>query len=241
MTCVSPPELTDAQFLAYMDGQAALEVEAHVKQCPHCRERMNNLASFQSRLSRRLYRLTCPSPSELGEYHLGILSDALKETVRRHLTDCPHCSQELAQLETYLGKLAPDVEFSLREKVRVLVAQLVGGDTRGDHAQPLVMVPVGVGVRGEQEAVRVYQAEGIQIVVETQSDPHTPGRQVLLGLITGTDISGWKADLWQDKRLVATTPVDELGNLYLVGLSSGQYELILTGADVEIHLSAVQV
>jgi anti-sigma factor RsiW len=241
MTCVSPPELTDAQFLAYLDGQAAREVEAHVKQCPHCRERMNRLAGFQSRLTSQLYRLTCPSPAELGEYHLGILPDARKETVRRHLTECPHCSQELAQLVTYLGKLAPDVEFSLREKVKVLAAQLIGGDMREERPGPLVMLPVGLGVRGEQGAVRVYQAEGIQIVVETQSDPHTPGRQVLLGLITGTDISGWKADLWQDKQLVATTPVDELGNLYLTGLSSGQYELVLTGADVEIHLSAVQV
>ncbi len=241
MTCVSPPELTDDQLLAYLDGQAAREVEAHLQQCPHCRERMNSLANFQSRLTSQLYRLTCPSARELGEYHLGILPSARGEEVTRHLAECPHCTQELAQLETYLGKLSPDVEFNLREKIRVLVAQLVGGDTSEGRPGPLVMLPVGVGVRGEPEAVRVYQADGIQIVIETQSDPHTPGRQVLLGLITGTDIGGWKADLWQDKQLVATTSVDDLGNLYLAGLSSGQYELVLTGLDIEIHLSAVQV
>jgi hypothetical protein len=241
MTCLSPPELTDAQMLAHLDGQAVREVEAHLKQCPHCREKMNSLANFQSRLTSQLHRLTCPSARELGEYHLGILPDARGEEVRHHLAECPHCSQELAQLETYLTELTPDVEFSLREKVKVLVAQLVGGDARGQRLTPLVMMPVGAGVRGEQEAVQIFQAEGIQIVVETQPDPHTPGKLVLLGLITGTDTNGWKADLWQDKQLVATTSVDDLGNLYLVGLSSGQYELVLTGTDIEIRLSSVQV
>jgi hypothetical protein len=241
MMCVSPPELTDAQLLACLDGQAAREVEAHLQQCPHCRERMNSLANFQSRLTGQLYRLMCPSARELGEYHLGTLPDARGAEVHRHLAECPHCSQELAQLETYLTNLAPDVEFSLREKVRVLVAQLVGGDARGQRPTPLVMMPVGAGVRGEQEAVQIFQAEGIQIVIETQPDPRTSGKHVLLGLITGTDLSGWKADLWQDGQLVVTTSIDDLGNLYLAGLSSGQYELVLTGADIEIRLSSVQV
>jgi anti-sigma factor RsiW len=104
MTCVSPPELTDEQLLAYLDGQAAHEVEAHVKQCPPCRERMNRLARFQSRLTGQLYRLTCPSARELGEYHLGILPDARGEEVRRHLAECPHCSQELAQFGNLLDQ-----------------------------------------------------------------------------------------------------------------------------------------
>ncbi len=240
-TCVSPPELEDIQLLAHLDGRADREVEAHLEQCPYCRQRASDLAGFQTHMTARLYRLTCPSPSELGEYHLGMLPDTRREAVQHHLDTCPRCFSEVAQLKSYLSELTSDLEFSPLEKAKVLIAQLVGDIRPGDFLAPFALTPVAAGLRGEQAGPRLYQAEGVQIAIETQPDPQAPGSQVLLGLVTGAEAIGWKAHLWQNNQLVTTTSVDNLGNIVISGLAPGQYELILTGPAVEIHIQALEI
>ena len=135
MTCMSPPELDDGILLTYLDGEADQKVAAHLEQCPHCRERAQRLGRLQERMGAEMYRIACPTPLELGEYHLGVLAGTQANVVARHLDDCPHCSREVSQLKTYLGDLSADLEFSLAERIRVLVAKLVRPGTNG---------PVGV-------------------------------------------------------------------------------------------------
>ncbi len=210
-------------------------------QCPYCRQRANDLAGFQKHMTARLYRLTCPSPSKLGEYHLGMLSDIQREAVKLHLAECPRCSSEVAQLKTYLSELTSDLEFSPLEKVKVLIAQLASDIRPGDLSTPFILVPIPAGLRGEREGPHLYQAEGIQIAIETQPDPQAPGSLVLLGLVTGAEAAGWEAHLWKGNRVVTTAAVDELGNLVIPGLAPGQYELFLTGSGIEIHIQEIRV
>jgi hypothetical protein len=233
--------LTDVQLLACLDGPTDPDVQAHLEHCPYCRQRADGLANFQARMNTQLYRITCLSSHELGEYHLGLLSAAQQEVVRRHLAECPYCSKELVQLQDYLSQLAPDIEFSLLERVRVLVAQVVKGDEQTDSLRPLVMVPAGVGLRGEQEGLTVYQAERIQITLEVQLDPQSPGSRVLLGMIMGAEAGGWKLDLWRENQVVGTGLVDNLGNWVVSGLAPGLYELIFSGPDLEIHIQSVSI
>lgn len=240
-TCVSPPELEDIQLLAHLDGRTDHEVETHLEQCPYCCQRANDLAGLQKRMTAEFYRLTCPSPSELGEYHLGMLPDVQREAVQHHLDTCPRCSSEVTQLKSYLSELTSDLEFSPLEKVKVLIAQLVGNMRPGDLSAPFSLASVPAGLRGEQEGPHLYQVEGIQIAIETQPDPQSPGSLVLLGLITGAKTMGWKAHLWKDNRVVTTASVDELGNLVIPGLAPGQYELFLMGSGIEIHLQEIRV
>src|SRR5690606_12728269 len=138
MSCVLPPELEDRDLLAYLDGQTTRRVLAHLEQCAHCRERANRLAQLQTQLTAHLYRADCPQPAELGEYHLNLLPAGRAAEVAAHLAGCPRCRQEVAQLQAYLGSLAPDLEPGLldiaRERVRVLVAQLVSGWAPGGLA-----------------------------------------------------------------------------------------------------------
>lgn len=245
MACVSPPELKDWELLTYIDGEADQRVVAHVKRCAYCREKAHRLARLQDRLIAELYRLTCPSPEELGEYHLGILPRDQVAAVARHLAECPHCTREVAQLKDYLTEMAPTLELGplewVKEQVKVLVARLVSGGPGGRPLKRPALAPAYAGVRGEGEEPYLYQAGDVQIAIEVQDDTERPGRKVILGLIIGTEAGVVKAHLWQADQRVAAVPADELGNFVIPNLASGTYELILSGPEVEIHVPELQV
>jgi anti-sigma factor RsiW len=245
MACVSPPELTDRELLTYIDGEADQQVVAHLERCPHCREKAHRLARLQHRLIAQLYRLTCPSSMELGEYHLGLLSREQAAVVARHLAECPHCTREVAQLKDYLTDVAPTLELGplerVREQVKVLVARLVSGGPENRPLERPALAPAYASVRGEGEEPYVYQAGDVQIAIDVQDDAERPGRKVILGLVIGTEAGVVKAHLWQADQRVAAVPADELGNFCIPNLASGTYELILSGPDVEIHVPELQV
>ena len=90
MTCICPPELEDAQLLAYLDGEADQKTAEHLEKCDHCRERTEHLARFSEHLATSLYRATCPSPADLGEYHLGLLARDDATAIKGHLAFYPH-------------------------------------------------------------------------------------------------------------------------------------------------------
>lgn len=241
MDCVLPPELDDRELLAYLDGEAGHPVVAHLEQCPHCRERAELLAQLQGRMTAELYRITCPSTMELGEYHLGLLPGDQSVAVTRHLIECPHCSGEVAQLKGYLGELAGDVEFNLQEQIKVLVAQLVGGREGRERPGAPAWAPAFAGVRGGEEGPRLYQAGDAQIVIEIQDDAVQPGRKALLGLVMGIETRELVGHLWLGDQLVAQAPVDELGNLAITNLAPDSYELILKGPGLEIQIRDLDV
>lgn len=248
MACVSPPELGDRELLTYIDGEANQQVVAHLERCPHCREKARRLARLQDRLTARLYRFTCPSPMELGEYHLGVLPRDRAAAVARHLAECPHCTREVAQLKGYLAGLAPTLEPGplewVKERVRVLVARLVGGGPEGDllrRMKQTAMAPAYAGIRGGEEGPHLYEADDVQVAVEIQDDAERQDRKALLGLVTGIDTRELKAHLWQAEQLVTTVSVDDLGNFVVSNLVSGNYELILSGPEVEIHIQALEI
>ena len=245
MPCVSPPELTDRELLTYIDGEADQQVVVHLERCPHCREKAYRLARFQHRLTAQLYRLTCPSSMELGEYDLGLLPRDQAAVVARHVADCPHCTREVAQLRDYLAEMAPALELGplerVREQVKVLVARLVSGGPGGRPLKRPALAPAYAGVRGEEEGPYVCQAGDVQIAIEVQDDAERPGRKVILGLVIGTEAGVVKAHLWQAGQRVAAVPADELGNFCIPNLAPGTYELILSGPGVEIHVPELQV
>lgn len=243
MTCQLPPELDDVKLLAYADGEADAQVVMHVESCPHCREKAHRLSHLQERLTAQLYRIACPSPIELGQHHLNILSGNQAAAVAQHLAECPHCARELAQLQTFLDEVAPSLEPGLpeqvRERVRVLVARLVSGGKKGNRTRSPALVPAYAGLRGEETGPYLYQADDIQIAIEIQDDAQN--RKVLLGLLTGADSGGLQAHLWQAGQLITTVAVDELGNFVLPDLRSGRYDLILSGPGTEIHIQDLEI
>jgi hypothetical protein len=241
MTCVSPPELDSRELLTYIDAEAEPQVVAHLEQCEYCREKAHRLAHLQERLTSRLYRLTCPSPAELGKYHLDFLARDHIAEVARHLVDCPHCTRELAQLKDFLGELTPDLAFSPLRRIRVLVAELIGRASEMGMPGSSAPAPAYAGLRGEDEGPYLYQADGAQIIVEIQDEAGGQNRKVLLGLVTGVDPQALQVHLWEADQLVTTVTVDELGTFVIPNLTPGTYELILSSPEMEIHIQTLTI
>jgi hypothetical protein len=245
MACVLPPELDDRELLAYLDDEAGHQVVAHLKQCPHCRERADRWAQLQARMTAELFRITCPTTMELGEHHLGLLPGDQSVAVTRHLIECPHCSREVAQLRDYLEELAPELELSLKERVReqakVLIAHLVGEGTGTRPSGLPLPAPAFASTRGQEEGPYLFQAEDVQIAIEIQEDAERPDRKALLGLVIGADPGGMTAKLWQAEQMRATVTVDSLGNFTIAPLEPGEYQLILSSSQMEIHIQPVRI
>ena len=244
-SCGSASKLGDETLLAYMDGEADDQVVQHLAQCPHCRERVRELARLHDRLMTELYRLDCPDPAQLGEYHLNMLSQAETEAVARHLSECAHCAQEVAQLETYIRDLAPDLEpgwvEQARERARVLVATLVRKATSGVGSSQPALAPAFAGLRGDASVPQVYEAEEIGVSIESQPDAGRPGRWSIVGLVFGFDNPGAEALLWQEGARLASQPISNTGDFYLEGLAPGAYDLVLCAGPTEVHIRDVEV
>lgn len=237
--CAFPPELDDKQLLSYLDGNADEATISHLKGCAHCRERAQALDRLQKRLTSRLYRLNCPSPIELGEYHLRMLLASQMLLIAQHVRECPHCAREIAELEKFfLGELAP-TGSSLLGKAKVLIARLVGGK-EGDQKSG-EFSPVFAGLRGEDEEPFIYQADGVRIVIDVQDDAEQMGFKTLLGLVTGLESNEFTIQVSQEGQVVATSSVDEIGNFIISHLSPGHYKLMLSGPNLEIHVQSLPV
>lgn len=235
MACRVPPELDESQLIAAVEGDATAEVRAHLEQCPHCRARADELARLYAGLRAQLHRLDCPPADELSEFGFGLLPADRQATLQAHLDHCPRCRQELAQLSTYLDSLAADLELSLAERVKVLVARLV----RGSEGPILGMAPAGV--RGDNDGALIYEAGAVQIAIEMLPAADQPGRTELLGLVSGGDAAGLIVALLEGGRQIASAEVDPIGNFVLPGLAAGVYELSLRGPGLEIQIPELTI
>jgi hypothetical protein len=186
-----------------------------------------------------LYRIDCPSPMELGDYHLGFVTDSRKLVLAQHVRECPLCTQELANLKEFM--LEPTVQPSLVRSVQVMVARLLGGKEAGQEKEEFTLSPAFSGLRGEGEEPFIYQADHIQIVIDVQDDAEQIGLKTLLGLVTGLESRDSTIQISQEDRVVATTSVDEIGNFIISQLAPGHYKLILSGPNIEIHVPSLPV
>lgn len=249
MVCVSPPQPDDTRIWSYLDGEADLDIRAHIEQCPHCRQRALQLAALQERLLVGLYRAVCPTPDELGEYHLGVLPTDQASAVTRHLAECSHCAREIAQLQAFLADLSPAQEPAsapgpleqVRDRVRTLIAQLSNtGSAFGTIGVPGLR-PAMAGIRGQEQMAYCYQAGGIEVVINHQPDYEQPGCRAVLGLVIGLESTGVVATLWQRDQQIATSQVDDLDTFYLPGVAPGIYELLFTGPEIEVLIEDFKI
>jgi hypothetical protein len=222
--CVFPPELDEKQLLAYLDdASASPETARHLDMCPHCRERAEALDRFQKRLTHQIYRITCPTPMELGEYHLRNLPAPQRLVIAQHLRECPHCTQEIARLEEFLGEFTPPM--TILETAKVLVAKMVGG--RGEGT-----LTASPALRGEVKGPLTLEANGIVIVLDMQ--PTRDGTLQILGQVAADDQGQWTGaavDLKQEHEIPLSTTVDDLGTFQLEGILPGPKDLRLTSRD----------
>jgi len=250
------PGLSDADLLAYLDGELEEELAQEIERLvgvrsadirsadirsADIRRRLQTLAQEERRLAAGLYRGNCPDSHELGEYHMQLLAAERARPVAQHVDICPHCAMELDELRATLREMAPDLETSFVERVRVLIARLVP-DLPSFGGGP---VPALAGIRGDAGGPLLYEAGEVQISLEVQDDAGAAGRKSVLGLVTGGDSEGRQATLWLEDgplaELVQTQEVDEMGNFVFEGLLPGRYSLTLRGADDEVVIQDLTV
>jgi hypothetical protein len=215
MKCISSPALDNVEIAMYIDGEADEAVIAHIQQCPFCSERARQWTLLQNRLRKQSYRVNCPTPMELGDYHLGLLPAAEALQVSAHLRECLLCKQEVAILEDFLTDLAP--EISLLGAVRVLIARLISGQGNLTPAAAL---------RGVGKEPLTYQANGILIVLDIQ--PTKEGKASIFGQIASDDQDEWtgaRVELRKDDQFQASTEVDDLGTFQYTDVIHGGQEL----------------
>lgn len=200
------------------------------------------MTDFEKRLTAALYRVTCPDTAELGDYRLGITSGqqvagSREAYIKEHLRECPYCSRELAQLDSFMAQVKPDLAYSTAERIKIWIARRmpdlsagVGGPT------PAFAFRGADDDQADANRSLVFEAGDAQLMIEIQDEPGGTGRKRIIGLVIGIDPDGVEARLWLDGRPVAAVDVDDLGNFTFSNLDSAQYELILAGPGVEIHV-----
>jgi hypothetical protein len=214
MKCITSPALEDVEIAMYIDGEADEATVAHIQQCPFCSERAQGWARLQNRLRKQAYRANCPTPMELGDYHLKLLPARQALMVSAHLRECLLCKQEVAVLDDFLTGLAP--EISLLGAVRVLIARLISGD--GDLAP--------AALRGAGNEPLTYKANGILIVLDIQ--PTKEGKASIFGQVASENQDGWtgaRVELRKADQLQASTEVDDLGTFQYSDVIHGGQEL----------------
>ena len=224
MNCISPPELSDRQLLEFLDGEAESETTHHLGICQYCHSKADALARLQNGLTTHLYRITCPSPLELGEYHLRILPPPQMLVIAQHVRECPHCEAELAQLENFLTDLTPDRKPGLPEIVRVLVARLVDGSGEGAAPMP--------ALRGERKGPIILEAEGVVITLDVE--PGSDRQVSVLGQVAADEQDQWTnalVELQQADRQPLTTSLDDLGAFRFEAVRPGPAQIMITSTE----------
>jgi hypothetical protein len=245
MLCISTPEMGEDQLLQYLDGNASANVKEHVSNCPYCRKRVEELQALQLGLLDRLFRATCPSSDELGEYFLGMLSAERSSAIAVHVSCCPHCEQELAQLSGFLATTVTPEESAPTEavldRIKVIIGRLIDSTTGLGSTGAFGFTQAYAGIRGEEEGPLIYQANGGQVILEFQEDTEYPGRKSLFGLISGFEQSTLMVQLWAEDGSLRAAHVDEIGNFVFSSLTPGVYKLTVITKDVEIHIPKLQI
>ena len=224
MKCITSPALEDTQIVSYIEGEADAAVVSHLKECAFCREKADRWTLLQNGLKKQLYRVTCPTSMELGDYHLGLLSDPQKLIVAQHVRECPSCRREIAMLEDFF-LAEPLMAASLVGKAKMLIARLVGGNT-GDPA------PAFAALRGEAKGPLTFEADGVVIVLDIQ--PTDGGTASILGQVAAEDQDRWteaRVEVQQDGEPEFSTTVDDLGAFHTEGLIPGFKELRIVSKD----------
>ncbi len=232
MNCLFPPELTDQQIMAYLDHpETNQETASHLEQCPHCQEKAKTLELFQKRMRTRLYRSTCPSSEELGEYYLRMAPATQRLVIGQHLRECPLCTSEINTLTEYLQEAS--AKPGPVKSIKTIFARLVGGAAGSLPAFP--------ALRGQAKDLPIFEAEGIVITIDIQTDP--TGQVSLLGQVAADDQDQWTGatvELNQAYVTSLTTTLDDLGAFTFEAIYPGSMQITVTSQQgVEVQTEQV--
>jgi hypothetical protein len=234
---VDMAEITDTELLMYLDGVVAPEIKAQIEGDEQYRQRVQVLSQQQNEWVARLYRVNCPEPLTLGEFHLDRLHPRQKKPLENHLAVCPHCARELAEMAGFVQLETGLAPAEVLKDVVKIFAQLISG--KGLYGTPRQRP--SAALRGGGTENYQYEAGSAKIALSVHEDGETPGLQALVGIIAGVEAENYEVSLWQAGDKVGRAQIDEVGGFTIGGLQPGEYQLIIHGPQVEIHVQSFVV
>ncbi len=185
-------------------------------------EHLEMIRREEQQLFEKLYRVTCPEPLALGEWHLGLLEESAFDKVSAHLNQCPHCQEELAQLIENLER-----PLRLREAPASLVKRIVLTlqTMMGNGGAPIARA----ALRGNSWTV--CYASGNYMVSLTQQTH--PSGIALMGSLLSPTTTG-RAALRQGAAVRYDAPLSQSATFTFDGVTPGKYDLIIEVPDAEL-------
>lgn len=203
--------------------------------------------SLEQKLNQHLFRHNCPDPLVLGEYHLDLLDASDRGPVADHLSLCPRCRREVAQLAGFLqatttadADAVRPAEPTLLEQVKIYLLDLLAPLEGEEAGAPAPVWRAGEDNLQEQTQFRVRRAGEYLVSITIQ--PGLQGQQrLIVGDVVhmeqpGATFDEWTVHFWQSKRLERVMPLDPSGSFVLETEQAAPFEVILSGPDIEIHL-----
>jgi hypothetical protein len=251
--CSWPVALDDLALIAAIDGEAGLDVMAHLRDCPYCSERAHVFADMQGLLRKQLFRMFCPTSEELAAYQQGLLNGDQRTQMTEHLRECPHCTREFNLLEQLSRENLParspppangtsdQAHHSARSgRLRQIAATLL--------TSPATPLAGAYGaLRGPSHAHQyAYHAENMQLTLGVQRVVSRVDRRVIRGALELEDklyevFNGVIARLSRNETVICTAELDQLGNFVLDDLAPGTYQLALCLPDREVIVEALSL
>ncbi len=230
------PNVSPEAILAYLDGEGSPTIAAALQASPERATLAADYTTLQGGLIQALYRRDCPPTQSLGEYALELLPMAERVALATHVTDCPHCASELAQIRMFLAVEADPPRSSIRERARrVIVALLAPPPSAAYDALR------GSGAGG----MRTYQAADLTVTLDTAAATRR-GLGNLTGLVwherdDAATLTGAAVALIGANKQATTTTIDDLGNFAFDGVPYGDYRLELTIGEAIVVIEAVAI
>lgn len=102
--CSHSMALTIEDLVRYtLDGEALPPaLKAHLDQCIVCQQHFVRYTYTHTRLLMRLYRSQCPGSTQLSHYCAGLLCADEGMSIARHVSMCPLCAEEVADIHHIL-------------------------------------------------------------------------------------------------------------------------------------------
>ena len=186
---------------------------------------------FERRLLHKLYRLDCPAPELLRDYHWGYLPKEERQRVAAHLALCPHCEAELADLADFVAMEQAEPSRLLdrarraADQARLVIARLVS-----PMPQP---APV---LRGETREVLLFDAGKLALSINLEQD--ATGAYTLFGQVLSPEPvvikDGYARLKSTEKGAPVRAALDRNGGFSLPDLQPGVYHLTVSLPDWHI-------
>ncbi len=177
-------------------------------------------------LTRKLYRVECPDPHVLGEYHLGLLEE--RPEVAAHVRECRLCQEELATLQRFVG---------VREipPARVLLAQWLPSLRVAEPAPAFAL-------RGEPRMTSAtYRAEEFTVTLSVHDDPKGAHFRILSGVVTPVDVAHGGRAVLSGAAHAAEAPLDAAGQFAFEEVPAGRYTLELQLGEATVQVCPLEV